>query len=240
MIESSPVVEISEEVMAKARKPWQFSLIGKFLGPTIRYEVVKERLTSIWKTESEYKVIEFVHGFYIFQIKCEADRFKIWRNGPYVVRGEILALMKWIPNFRDQAKIDTALVWFSLPGLPIEWWDKEKLETIAGEAGKLYSVDIDETTGECFARAYVEAYLNKPLVPGTWVGSDEDGWWQEFHYENIPSVCYRCRVLEHNQWACPEARLAHKIHPLEHMNRLSLKDRRGPAAKLRMIQNNPN
>lgn len=86
-------------------------------------------------------------------------------------------LKQWRPNFHPSRDIiDRAPVWIRLLDLPIEYWDREIILSIAVKVGKPIRVDeqclqIDEGL---YARVCVEIDLSCPWTPGVNVGDIED------------------------------------------------------------------
>jgi len=100
------------------------------------------------------------------------------------------------------------MVWLRMPGLPLEYWDREVVLAIAARAARLAKVDVctKSLARGAFARVCIEFDLTEPLVLGCLVGSSEEvvDFFQEFVYEGIAIYCFRCGVVGHriNECAC--------------------------------------
>ena len=92
-----------------------------------------------------------------------------------------------------------AMVWLQLSGLPLEYWDREIVLTIAARAGRPVEVDVCTTNlaEGAFKRVCVEIDLTKPLVVGCPVGAaeGETEFFQEFVCEGIGIYYYRCGMV---------------------------------------------
>lgn len=66
----------------------------------------------------------------------------VWEGSPWSFDNKILILKKWSPNFHPTKDIiDKIPLWIRLPGLPIEYWDKEVTISITSEVGKVIRID---------------------------------------------------------------------------------------------------
>lgn len=81
-----------------------------------------------------------------------------------------------------------------LPGLPLEYWEPTMILAVAAETGRPLSVD--EFTYHLkkmgYAHVKVEIDAGKPLKPGVLIHGKKGHFWQQFVYENLRGVCFRC------------------------------------------------
>ena len=74
----------------------------------------------------------------------------------------MLAIEEWRPNFKPQRdQVNKAMVWMRMPGLSIEYWERDIVLTIATNSGRPVEVDLCTAKLErgAFARVCVEAQL---------------------------------------------------------------------------------
>ena len=76
---------------------------------------------------------------------------------------------------------------------------------IGSKIGRVLVVDkrAIQTDQAKFLRIRVEVQINKPLCRGGYVKNDESGrFWVDFRYERLPTLCYRCGILGHDEKHC--------------------------------------
>ncbi|XP_048491336.1 uncharacterized protein LOC125492674 [Beta vulgaris subsp. vulgaris] len=95
-------------------------------------------------------------------------------------------------------------VWIHLPELPVEYYDKEALFTIASKLGKPIRVDYatNHLTRARYARICIEINLSKPITSKIWIGNQ----WQVILYENLHSLCFVCGRIGHQKNQCTESK----------------------------------
>ena len=101
-------------------------------------------------------------------------------------------------------------VWIRLPGLAIEYYDRQILGKIGNLVGKTLKVDVNtavQSRGK-FARLCVEIDLSKPLTSKYMVN-------EKVHcieYEGIHLICFNCGRFGHEHAECPEKKKASILH----------------------------
>lgn len=114
-------------------------------------------------------VADMANGFYL--IRCEKPEMVemvIW-EGPWTIGGMVLQLTPWRDHFQPTfEKLHRAAVWVQLHHLPLEYWDREVLEIIGEQFGRLLKVDdhTEKLSRAKYARICVEMNLLKPLKWG--------------------------------------------------------------------------
>lgn len=113
-----------------------------------------------------------------------------------------MVLKQWIPNFQPTKDIIVkAPVWIRLPGLPMEYWDRDIVLSIAFIAGRVPRIDENCISFErgIYARVCVEVALSKPLSSGTNMGVDEEetSFFLTIVYEKLPNICFGCGHVGH-------------------------------------------
>lgn len=132
------------------------------------YKVLEQRTKDLWKLEWGCELIDLEKGFYVARFYSEADYNRVLEEGPWIIMGHYLTVMKWKPNFRPSlVKITSNLVWIRLPKVPLEFFNDTSLRRVGNSFGRV--VKIDQTTvGSArgrFARIFVELDLSTPLIP---------------------------------------------------------------------------
>ena len=81
---------------------------------------------------------------------------------------------------------------------------------IGGKIGRVLEVDKRAIQADQakFLRIRVEVQIDNPLRRGGYVKNDEGGrFWVDFRYERLPTFCYRCGILGHDEKHCQASSL---------------------------------
>ncbi|WOL11361.1 hypothetical protein Cni_G20123 [Canna indica] len=142
---SENMVDIEDELIDMIKGAWINSLYGKFYGNSPSLNLVQQVMPRIWKTRGSVQVIDMAAGYFCFKFTCAEDRNRVLTEGPWFFRGQALLLTPWRPNFQPLLeKIDSIPVWIQLPGLPIEYLQKDILLKIVSCIG--HPIKIDSVT----------------------------------------------------------------------------------------------
>lgn len=118
--------------------------------------------------------------------------------------GHYLTISKWQPYFNpSDCKIENALVWLRLPGLPVEFFNKDLLMEIGSVVGRPVKVDdytINGTRGK-YARVCVELDLSRTLVPQIKLQGPKSVI-QKIEYGGLHSICFECGKYGHKEEQC--------------------------------------
>lgn len=111
----------------------------------------------------------------------------------------------WESDFiSGQQLIQRTTIWLRLPGLPLEFWISSTILAIVSEAGQTLDIDdfADNRKKTGCARVRVQIDAGKPLLLGILIERRKGTFWQQFVYENLPSMCYRCERMGHLDNGC--------------------------------------
>lgn len=197
------VVQFSKDKLSQLRKPWNLTLMGKCLGISVRPSFMTQKVKAIWKPRGSLEVIDLGKETFLFRFGLQDDYEKALFGGPWYILDHYLMLTQWQPNFRPSHNpFNRLALWIHLPELPVEYYDKEALFTIASKLGKPIRVDYatNHITRARYARVCVEINLLKPLLSKVWIGNH----WQTILYENLHSLCFLCGRIGHLKNQCLE------------------------------------
>lgn len=198
-------IKLDVEAIGRGRRKFQHALYGKLFGKPPPFDQVKYTLLSKWAEFGEIFISDLPNGFLLIRCSTKLAMKHILLGGPWSVNGIILQLSLWKPFFEPTfAQLNTAAIWVQFHNLPVECWDGETLETIAGNFGNL--IEIDEFTSSLarsrFARVYIESDLSKPICRGFWLGDDLHRVFVVVMYERLPIFCYNCGLVGHGSKSC--------------------------------------
>ncbi|CAI0430402.1 unnamed protein product, partial [Linum tenue] len=96
----------------------------------------------------------------------------------------------------------SVVAWIQLPELPVHFYHREILFSLGNLIGRTIKLDYhtEHRQRGKFARIAVELDMTKPLPTRIWL----DDFWQVILYENLPTICYECGRIGHQEEACPQ------------------------------------
>ena len=195
------VVLFSNEKLHALRKPWSLTLMGKCLGISVRPSFMTQRIRVLWKPRGTVEVIDLGKGVFLFRFSLQDDYERALFGGPWYVLDHYLMINRWKPNFRPtEDQFDKLAIWVHFPELPVEYYDKEALHSIASKVGKPIRVDYatNNLSRARYARVCVEISLEKPILTRVWVMNH----WQPILYENLHTLCFHCGRVGHQKANC--------------------------------------
>nr|AIK35195.1 LINE-type retrotransposon LIb DNA [Ipomoea batatas] len=205
MGDTRPRVTFSKELRKELCSAWKMALIIKYLGKSIHFNVLNQRLPAIWNLQGKMTLIDLGYGCFVARFDNKNDYLHALIDGPWKIFGNYLVTQRWVPEFRPRtAKLSKMAVWIRIPDLPMEYFRDDAIRDIAENVGK--PLKLDRTTiiaakGK-FARIAVEIDLSKPLVSEVWVGN----YLQTVEYEGLHVICFSCGVVGHREQSCPDSK----------------------------------
>ncbi|RYR26601.1 uncharacterized protein LOC107627562 [Arachis ipaensis] len=148
------------------------------------------------------RVLEVKSKIYQFFFNKKTDMKKVLKGNPWTFRNSWLILKKWI---RDEEPPKARLEEVEIKVHCKTYKLGRKIAAIAGEVKdcEIYETSRDHIR---FIKANVKINIKKPLQKRANIGSIEDGLlWADFRYEKLPSFCYYCGLLGHEEVNCEKA-----------------------------------
>ena len=194
-----------------SREEWleecHLSLFGKLLSDRKQNQrALKSILRSAWRMGSELRIVEV--GNDIFQFKFNSKHQLEWveKNGPWNFDNNLLLLSRWRKGLTaTNICFSHSPFWVQIWGIPFELMREETGRDVGNKIGKCLEVDRRpwQSDQAKYMRVRVEMLLNKPLLRGGYLLNEEgERMWVSFKYERLPTVCYRCGVLGHDNRHC--------------------------------------
>ncbi|XP_070013163.1 uncharacterized protein [Nicotiana sylvestris] len=197
-------VPITIEDKQRIYYPWRHSVINKLQRKRIPHDILKKKLTDLWKPSEPFPLIDLGEDYYIVYFNKEENMTNAIQTGPWFIYGRFLSVQRWVPNFvASQATQSFTAIWIRLPQLPIEFYDRVILQKKGSTIGRLLKIDACTSAAlrGRYARLCVELLLNKPVTPFIFIGSHK----QYIHYKGDNLLCTNCGHLGHSIKQCTQA-----------------------------------
>uniref|UniRef100_A0A803LHQ6 DUF4283 domain-containing protein n=1 Tax=Chenopodium quinoa TaxID=63459 RepID=A0A803LHQ6_CHEQI len=147
-------------------------------------------------------------------------------RGPWKIGGFPLFLKLWEPGFKpSNAVIGSAVLWVTLPELPIEFYDKEILMGIGNSLEKLVKIDVKtlERDRVRFARLLVQVNISKPAPSAIWIGK----FLEPIQIQEASRFCKSCKEYGHWSMECLITLAKNKKPQVPGKDKLSSQDNEG-------------
>ncbi|KAI5663628.1 hypothetical protein M9H77_22951 [Catharanthus roseus] len=168
--------------------PFKLTLVGKFSHGRPSMDVLRKEFPKVsfkgsfsmgWM-DSRHMLIHFDFGRRLYEVLDEGDMVfsRVSSSEPSIL-----------------------LAWVSLEGLPIHFFNKAALFSIATAIGNPLKIAEATTnlTRPSVPRVCIEVDLLKQLQQRIWIGVGAIyGFWQDVCYENLPPYCAHCLKMGHS------------------------------------------
>ena len=184
------------------------SLFGKLL--TDRHQnqrALKSTLRAAWKMGLNLRIVDVGENIYQFKFSSEYQLEWVEKKGPWNFDNNLLLLYRWRKGLSVSNITFTHVpFWVQIWGLPFENLYKDVGKDLGNNLGRYLETNkrMWLTKQAKFLRIRVDSPLNKPLHRGgNILNLDEEKTWVNYKYERLPSFCFWCGFLGHNEKHCP-------------------------------------
>ncbi|KAL0324720.1 UNVERIFIED_CONTAM: hypothetical protein Scaly_2439100 [Sesamum calycinum] len=191
------VLRFSSEEIAHLSQPFRYALVGKFLhGYPSMQHLRRWMLAQGFRGDFSVGAINARHVFIKFAL--EEDYTKLWIKSIWFVDGFPMRVFKWTPTFNPREESPIVPIWVRLPELPIQFFDREALFSIARLLGTPLRTDVSTATlvHPSVARVCIEINLLEPLQTEIGLDFGTEMIIQPVVYERLPKYCATFRPVE--------------------------------------------
>ena len=185
------------------------SLFGKLLSDRQQNQkALESTLRLAWRMGSNLRIVEVGNDILHFKFNSKQQMEWVKKNGPWNFDNNLLLLCRWRKGLTAaNISFSHSPFWVQVRGIPFELMIEETGRDVGNKIGKFLEVDKRSWQSDQakYMRVRVEIPLNKPLQRGGYLLNGEgEKMWIIFNYERLPTVCYRCGILGHDNRHCEE------------------------------------
>ncbi|KAK9991321.1 hypothetical protein SO802_026306 [Lithocarpus litseifolius] len=151
---------------------------------------------------SDLRIVEVGNNILQFKFGSQCQLEWVEKGGPWNFENNLLMLCRWGKGLTaTNITFTHTPFWIQVWGLPFEYMTEEAGKDIGGKIGKVIEVDKRSLQAERakFMRIRVEIVIAKPLRRGGNItNADGDRCWLTFRYERLPTFCYICGLIGHD------------------------------------------
>ncbi|KAF4394186.1 hypothetical protein F8388_005820 [Cannabis sativa] len=146
-------------------------IFGKIISSkTFTAKDVEHGCSILWKTRFRVEPIDNVlagSNTFRFIFENGAVYRKILEQGPWCVKGDMLALLSWSSGFgAKDPSFNSIRFWIQIHLLPHDYYSRTNANMLGALAGKVVTIELEESkpvTWKSWIRVLVEVDVNRPL-----------------------------------------------------------------------------
>ncbi|XP_019164608.1 PREDICTED: uncharacterized protein LOC109160818 [Ipomoea nil] len=221
-----PKIRIPMALRRELCQQWKMSLIVKYLGKSVNFNILNHRLPGLWNIQGKVELIDLGHSCFVARFTNSTDYLHVLLDGPWKIFDNYLVTQHWEPKFNPaKAKLSKMAVWIRFPNMAMEYFRDDVIKSVVEGIGK--PLRLDRTTAGVvkgrYARAAVEIDLDKPLVSEIWVEDQV----QAVEYESLHVVCFGCGLIGHREQSCPHNKEKEPVRREMDLNETPVTDKEG-------------
>ncbi|KAL9677378.1 hypothetical protein QQ045_005607 [Rhodiola kirilowii] len=209
ILEGKLVVSLEDEDWEKMSPGVKGVLVLKLAnGMAFNLTGLSNVLSKIWNLQLDKKVRfkELANNMALAEFMNTSDMTRVKEGGPWICMGTFVLLHDWCSDLAPEEFVMNRLgVWVQLHNLPIGAVMSENAtgEKLARYIGSFVKVDTKESKKK-YVRVRVEIDIEQPVVQGFFLRRlQRDPLWISVQYERLPSLCPKCKRLNHRGEECP-------------------------------------
>lgn len=205
--EEEAEIPISDHSRADLLEECSLSLFGRLLSDRQQNtRALKSTLRAAGKMGSELRTIEVGNNTFQFKFGSHYQIKWVENCGPWNFENNLLLLCRWKKGLISENIVFTHFpFWVQLWGLPFELMFEVVGRDIGNSMGHFIEMDkrANQSDQAKFMRIRVELPVDKPFQRGgNVVGIEGDKYWVHFKYERLPTFCFLCGKIGHDNKHC--------------------------------------
>ncbi|XP_010503049.1 PREDICTED: uncharacterized protein LOC104780241 [Camelina sativa] len=203
-------VTIPNSVIEKNKKAWDSFILGQFYEEPPHRGAVHAIVNGIWSRQRRDITVSKMEGHsFLFKVPCPNARRRILSQSLWQVDGQTMFVAKWSPDITPKKpELSMVPVWLDFHGVPLEFFNREGLEHIAGLVGHPVCLhpQTEKLTNIEVAKVYTVIDPRKPL-PEAVNARFESGQIKRIRVSSpwLPALCSHCNSVGHTVSRCTKA-----------------------------------
>ncbi|CAN6905010.1 unnamed protein product [Brassica oleracea] len=200
-------INISNSVIEKHKKSWDcFVLVQFYHGPPSQGTIYKI-VNGIWSKNYRDIIVSKMEGFaFLFRIPNASTRNKVIKQRLWQIEGQTMFVDKWEPGvIPTKLVLTSAPIWLELRNVPLQFFNEDGLERIAGLVGhpKYLHLNTTNKTVLDVAKVFTVIDPRKPLPKAVNVRFDSGDVARVLVSSPwMPPVCQQCQEIGHTTKRC--------------------------------------
>ena len=184
----------------------EFIIAAKFLTKrALNIEAIAKTFTPIWRSKNGFKIKKESSHVVLFTFDDKNEMEKVMAAEPWSFDKRLMVLQRYGKETDlGDMEFNKVTFWVQLHDLPIRFRSRKIAEQLCEAAGMVnVGTEEAETEGDNFLRVRVTVDISQPLCRGRVVLLDSGKeMWVPFKYERLPSLCFWCGCLTHDDRDC--------------------------------------
>ncbi|CAN6892814.1 unnamed protein product [Brassica oleracea var. botrytis] len=203
-------VQIPNAVIEKNMKAWECFVIGQFYSDPPAQGLIHTIAYGIWSKRLRDITVSKLEGHaYLFRIPNAETRHHVITQRLWQFEGKTMFVAHWEPGFLpEKPAITSAPIWLELRNVPLQFFNEDGLERIAGLVGHpkyLHPATANKTILDV-AKVLTIIDPRKPLPEAVNVQFDSEIGHTIKRCPAAPVTCKGCKSTAHLSDACPRSK----------------------------------
>ena len=203
-------VRIPNSIIEKNKKAWECFILGQFYHEPPSQGTIHNIVNGIWSKQfRDISVSKMEGNAFLFRIPHAATRRRVIKQGLWHIEGQTMFVADWVPRvIPDKPELTSAHIWLELRDVPLQCFNEEALERIAGLVGHpkcLHPSTINKANLEV-AKVLTLKDPRVPLLEAV-NAQFESGEIRRIKVSSpwMPPVCPHCKEIGHSLKHCTAA-----------------------------------
>lgn len=162
-------------------------------------------MMKLWQYRGLCKVAAIANNVFQFIFEDPLDREKVMLGRPWLFDNQLMVLQRWDEELKwTDERFNLSPIWIQVKYIPPHWLSVDTGRKIGSMLGEVKDVMIVETWGkeDRHIKIQVDLDLTKALIRGMKLKYRQTETWVEFRYEQLPTFCFYCGHIGHNEKLC--------------------------------------